>query len=321
LKKKPDIPLFMGIDTSAYTTSVAVVNDQEILIYDERVALPVREGSLGLKQSEAVFSHLINIPALLEKFSLPGEDSRLVAVAASTRPRPIEGSYMPVFKVSEALGLFVSQVAGLIYFPSTHQEGHIMAGLWSAGLRDGRYLAVHFSGGTTELLDVEVYRPGEIKIVKIGGSADLNAGQFIDRIGRLLGFKFPAGPSLEALALKAGSDLPPFPVAVKKGEISFSGPASHAERLFNKGIPCPELARAVEKCIADSLIMAIKNLTSNNSIFTGILAVGGVMANSFIRHYLNNGLKEWQIHYAEKQFTTDCAVGLAVQACRLYNVR
>jgi len=319
LKKKADKQFYMGIDTSAYTTSFAVVDEQEILVYDKRVALPVKKGQLGLRQSEAVFSHLKNVSALVEGFLPPENTGRLVAVAASTRPRPVEGSYMPVFKVSEALGLFVSQAAGLIFFPSSHQEGHIISGLWSESLKGGKYLAVHFSGGTTELLDIEEYNPGKLHIKKIGGTSDLNAGQFIDRTGRMLGLKFPAGPSMEILASGAGSNLPRLPLSVTGGKISFSGPASHAERLFREGEAGPELARAVEICIAESLIKAINNLECKHSTYKGMLAVGGVMANSFIRNYLNRSLEKWHIYYAERQFTTDCAVGLAVQACRLSN--
>ncbi|MDW7728846.1 MAG: O-sialoglycoprotein endopeptidase [Bacillota bacterium] len=316
----PEKRLYLGVDTSAYTTSLALVDEEEKLVFDGRKVLPVKAGALGLRQSEAVFSHLQNLTVLLEKKELILKKNCLAAVAASARPRPVKGSYMPVFKVSEALGLFLSRTAGLPYVDSSHQEGHLLAGLWSAGLPAGRYLAVHVSGGTTELLEFEEISPGRLSISILGGSADLNAGQFIDRLGLLMGLKFPAGQEFEALASEfegpEEADIT-LPVAVKNSEISFSGPASQAERLLEKGISPAAVARAVEICIADSLICAIINLKFDMKNFNGFLAVGGVMSNITIRNRLISKLKSWEIDFAEPRYSTDNAVGLAVQARRM----
>lgn len=318
--KNPEKRLYLGIDTSAYTTSLAIVDEDEKLIYDGRQVLPVKEGALGLRQSEAVFSHLQNLTALLENKEIMLKKNCLAAVASSVRPRPVEGSYMPVFKVSEALGLFLSRTAGLPYFDSSHQEGHLLAGLWSAGLPEGRYLAVHVSGGTSEILAFEEISPGRLSINILGGSADLNAGQFIDRLGLMIGLKFPAGQEFEALASEfeeTGEVDITLPVAVKGSEISFSGPASQAERLLEKGASDVAVARAVEICIADSLTCAITNLNLDSKNFNGLLAVGGVMSNKTIRDRLCDQLKSWSIHFAEPRYSSDNAVGLAVQARRL----
>ncbi len=317
MKVKPDQRLYMGIDTSAYTTSLAIVNQQEKLIYDRRMPLPVGQGQLGMRQSDAVFEHIRNITQMMEEEQFNHDRSALCVVASSAKPRPVEGSYMPVFKVSEAFSLFLAKTAGLLYFSSTHQEGHIIAGLWSAGLPQGRYLVIHLSGGTTEILAVNETRPGKLDIEQIGGSSDLNAGQFIDRLGQAMGLSFPAGPQLEDLACKAGSDLPSLPVAVKNGEISFSGPASHAERLLEKGCRREDLARAIEICIADSLSAAVKAIVNNQNDYRALLAVGGVTANLKIRSRLKEKLTDWNIYFAEPTYAADNAVGLAVQAKRL----
>ena len=317
MSRKAENSFYLGLDTSAYTTAVAVCDDEENLLFDRRLKLAVSEGELGLRQSAAVFQHINNVPALLEDFLPLGDQNTLVAVAASAKPRPLKNSYMPVFKVSETLGLFAAKVAGLRFFSVSHQEGHIMAGLWSAGLKEGRYLTVHFSGGTSEILEAEELSPGRLKIALLGGSSDLNAGQLIDRIGRLLGLPFPAGPALEALAQRAGANLPVLPVAVKEAKISFSGPATCAQRLVESGTPAAELARAVEICIADSLIKAISGLKLNPEHFAGLLCVGRVMANRFIASRLENNLKPWPVYYARPQYATDCAVGQAILARRL----
>ena len=317
LKTKHDKFLALGIDTSAYTTSLAIVDQDENLVIDQRKALPVKEGSLGLRQSEAVFAHLINLPQLLEHCQDKIDHKALKAIAAATKPRPVEDSYMPVFKVSEAFGSLVARTMGLFYFNTTHQEGHIMAGLWSAAVPEGKYLVLHLSGGTTEIISSEEWKAGHLKLKLLAGSSDLNAGQFIDRIGRMMGLPFPAGPELEELAKKSANDHFELPVAVKGRDISFSGPASQAERMLQNSCEKQELARAVEKCIADSLCQAVKNLALENDAYDGLITVGGVTANSYIRERIKNGLPGWMFYNAEPRYASDNAVGIAVQASRI----
>ncbi|MEW5785642.1 MAG: O-sialoglycoprotein endopeptidase [Bacillota bacterium] len=312
---KAEKRLFLGLDTSAYTTSLALVDQTERLIWEKRLPLPVGEGELGLRQSVAVFAHLQNLPRLWAEGSQNLKSASLVAVAAASTPRPEESSYMPVFKVSEAFGLFLAQTLGLVFMPFSHQEGHITAGLWSAGLPPGRYLVLHLSGGTTEFLAVEEGPSGQLKIERVGGSADLKAGQFIDRIGVALGLAFPAGPSLEELARRGKTGAVILPVAVKKAALSFSGPASHAGRLLERGCAAADLARAVEVCIADSLVAAVNGLAGLGG-FDSIMVVGGVAADAFIRARLQCGIQALPLHFASPQFAGDNAVGLAVQAAR-----
>ncbi len=306
----------LGLDTSAYTTSLALVDQDEKLIYERRIPLEVKEGSLGLRQSEAVFAHLSNLPALYGEHRDLFDESVLAAVGAAVKPRPVEGSYMPVFKVSEAFGLFIARTMGLFYLPSTHQEGHVQAGIWSAGLPAGEYLILHLSGGTTEILSAREVNPGEFEIKLLGGSADLNAGQFIDRLGQAMGLGFPAGPELEMIAAKTDKEELELPLAVKGHNISFSGPASHAERLLQQGCERADLARAIERCIADSLATAVQNIPVSSGNKTDILAVGGVTANSYIRERLKEKLLSRTIFYARPEYASDNAVGLAVQAVR-----
>ncbi len=308
----------LGLDTSAYTTSLALVDLDEKLIYERRIPLPVKEGSLGLRQSEAVFAHLSNLPALYGERRDLFRERVLTAVGAAVKPRPVEGSYMPVFKVGEAFGLFLTRTMGLFYLSSTHQEGHVQAGIWSAGLPAGRYLVLHLSGGTTEILSAAEASPGKFEIELLGGSNDLNAGQFIDRLGQTLGLGFPAGPELEMIAAKTEKEGLALPLAVKGNEISFSGPASQAERLLQQGCDRVELARAIEKCIADTLVAAVKNISAGNRRNDGILAVGGVTANCYIRKRLKEKLPSEKIFFARPEYASDNAVGLAIQAVRAY---
>ncbi|MDY6826649.1 MAG: O-sialoglycoprotein endopeptidase [Bacillota bacterium] len=316
MKENINDRFYLGLDTSAYTTSLALVNGREELIADRRLPLRVKKGSIGLRQSEAVFAHLANLPLLWQKGEGPPSNGQLKAVAFSDRPRPEKNSYMPVFKVGEASALLIAQTTGLAAFRSTHQEGHIMAGLWSAGMAGGCYLVFHLSGGTTEILSVSEEKPGNLHLELIGGSADLQAGQFIDRMGRDFGFPFPAGLYLEKAACSGEENKIRLPVSVNGLSISFSGPASHARRLWEKGCRMEDLARAIEICIADSLAEAVQNVPGGAEAYSAALAVGGVTGNRFIKQRLQKKLPSWQIFFAP-EYASDNAVGLAVQAARL----
>ena len=91
------MPEYLGVDTSNYTTSAAVYVSEENRIYQTKKLLPVKEGELGLRQSDAVFHHTKQLPEMIEQ--LFGENSIAIpkTVTASARPRNIEGSYMPCF--------------------------------------------------------------------------------------------------------------------------------------------------------------------------------------------------------------------------------
>lgn len=309
---------FLGVDCSAYTTSLALVDGAERLLWEGRKMLEVREGGLGLRQSEAVFAHIRNLTPLWEEGAALLDKIPLAAAAASVKPRPAARSYMPVFKVSEAAGALIARTLGLPFYAFSHQEGHLAAGLWSAGLPPGRCLAAHISGGTTDLLRVEEREGGCLEILSAGGGSDLHAGQFVDRVGVAMGLGFPAGPALERCARRGKTGAVSLPVAVKGNVVSFSGPASHALRLLEGGCSHPDLARAVELCIADSLA-AVLHAAGAACSCEAVLIVGGVAANEFIRRRLVQKGPAASFHFAHPAFAGDNAAGLAVLAARRYH--
>ncbi len=314
--------LFLGIDTSCYTTSLALIDGEGNLFSQARKLLRVPEGGRGLAQNEAVFQHVANIPVLLNSLIKSHGTLQITAVAASTRPRPVEGSYMPVFKVGESFGRSIAALYGLPFIETTHQEGHVAAGIWSAqGPREEEFLAVHVSGGTTELLKIKkgALDTGHFFEIKLmGGSKDLHAGQFVDRIGVQLGLPFPAGPHLEKLAADSLGEYS-IPSSVKGYDLSFSGPEAAALRMINGQIQPSEIARAVEKCIVNSLEKIIRKAVTEKQL-KSVLVVGGVAANSFIRERLANKLMSTHIKlfFAEPALSSDNAVGAAVIGMNKY---
>lgn len=316
--------IVIGIDTSCYTTSVALIDLNNKLISEHRRLLKVPEGERGLQQSQAVFQHVQNLPYIFAQISPFLQNHPVAAVAASTRPRPVEGSYMPVFTVSEAQGRILASTLGVPFWGTSHQEGHLLAGLWSAGMDwPSSFLAVHLSGGTSELLQVETHpEEGRLSIELLGGTRDLHAGQFIDRVGVAMGLPFPAGPHLEQLAAQVSGEEVQIPSRVEGYHFHFSGSETHAQRLIKQGIAKEAIARAVENCIAKTLERILRKAINEKGL-KEVLIVGGVAANKHLRSRLKYRLEHpavgARLFFAEPAFSTDNAVGVALSgalACR-----
>jgi N6-L-threonylcarbamoyladenine synthase len=305
--------LFLGMDTSAYTSSVAVVNEHQDLVWEMRRVLKVSAGERGLAQSEALFQHVQELPELIKSIP-PSIWENIKGVGVSSRPRPVEGSYMPVFTAGMAMA---SSVAAALRVPSvltSHQEGHLAAGMASAvNLTTDSFLAVHLSGGTTEVLRAGKKKPGQIDIEILGESSDLHAGQFIDRVGVRLGLPFPAGKELEKLALKsAPGSASLLPSSVKGYEMSFSGVESAAQRLINENKRSADIARAVEGCIVRTLAKVLEKAVKETGL-QEILIVGGVSANQYIRTELSKKLgSQVRLFWARPEWSSDNAIGVAL---------
>ena len=194
---------FVGIDTSNYTTSCAVCTESGEIVANLKEPLPVRAGECGLRQSDAVFAHVRNLPVIMARLREATEGRRVIGVGYSARPREAEGSYMPCFLAGRAAAEAYAAAIGVPVNDFSHQDGHIMAALYSSGaserLLQAPFVAFHVSGGTTEMLHVTPKGSG-FSIDLIGETNDLNAGQAIDRVGVMMGLDFPCGRAMEQLA-------------------------------------------------------------------------------------------------------------------------
>ena len=111
----------IAFDTSNYTTSCAVY-DGETGENSGRL-LDVAQGQLGLRQSDALFSHIKRLPEIVDKLDI--ECGEIIAVGASSKPRETEDSYMPCFLAGVSQGKVLSQILDVPYYEFSHQQGHI----------------------------------------------------------------------------------------------------------------------------------------------------------------------------------------------------
>lgn len=303
----------LGFDTSCYTTSVAVVDSGGNVLGSFRRLLPVEKGSRGLRQSEGVFSHVRQIGHLVEEAFLQVKGMRVAAVGISQKPRDDDESYMPVFAVGDAHGRAIAAALGVPAFSFSHQRGHIWAARVESGLSDTRFLALHLSGGTTEMVLVE-----NDTLTLLGGTKDLNAGQLIDRAGVALGFGFPSGPALEACALKGASEAL-LPTAMADGGVGchLSGAETQVLRWIEEGKKKEDVALEIFDFLSRTvakLILAGSRKAGDQSV----LVAGGVASSALFRERLAARLKKLDssitLYFGKPEFSGDNAVGIALLA-------
>ena len=312
---------FVGIDTSNYTTSVALCNFEGRIIANLKAPLTVKSGERGLRQSDAVFAHIKNLPALTDKLSDLLKDYEAVAIGVSATPRVVEGSYMPCFLSGVAAAHSFAAARQIPIYKTAHQNGHVMAAMYSSGeterLLKNRFLAFHVSGGTTEVLLVTPREDGEIfDIELVGETEDINAGQAIDRIGVILGLDFPAGRELEALASSYQGSLEKKKISVKNCRCNLSGVENIAKKLYEVGEKKEKIAAFTFDFIKRTLCEMAKQAIEKYGEMP-ILFAGGVMSNRLMRGAIS---RRFEAYFAEPEFSADNAAGVAL-LCRLAYIK
>lgn len=308
--------LFVGFDTSNYTTSVAVYDSENKKMISRKKLLPVKEGEKGLMQSKALLEHLRQLPEVSGAAFSPFSEIKISAVAVSDKPRNIENSYMPVFLagVSSASSIAFSHNAPL--YKTSHQVGHILSALFSCNRLDlinRQFIAFHVSGGTTEALLVNPDKENIINCELVAQSMDLKAGQAIDRAGVMLGLRFPAGAELDLLAQKGVSPIKPKPV-LNGLNCSISGVENKFKELFSKGESKENIARYTIEFICTTIEKMTSLLKEKYGDIPFVYA-GGVMSNSLIKERIG----ETGGIFCEPQYSSDNAAGIAIYSYLKYN--
>lgn len=298
--------MFLGFDTSNYTTSVATYDGKEIC--QAKKVLEVKQGEKGLRQSDAVFQHTANLPSLINQLTYDD----IKAVGVSTRPRNIDGSYMPCFLVGANTANAISSVNHIPMYETSHQVGHILASLYSADRLDlvnQEFIAFHLSGGTTEALLVKPDADEIIKAEIISSSTDLKAGQAIDRAGVMLDMKFPCGKELDLLSQQSDKEFKIKPTMLGMN-CSLSGVENKANKMLEQNEPPCDIAKFVLSYVSITvcamLDACIKEYGEMPIVFSG-----GVSSNTLLRNTIN---KKFNAYFAAPEFSLDNAAGVAIYA-------
>lgn len=303
---------YLGIDTSNYTTSAALYNGETGEVLQRKMLLPVKEGALGLRQSDAVFSHVKQLGGLVEALMADSAE-KPVGIGVSTRPRNVEGSYMPCFLAGEMAARTAAAILRVPLTTVSHQAGHIAAALYSAGRLDfiGRpFIAFHLSGGTTECLLVRPRQGAPFSVELYSKSLDLKAGQVVDRVGAMLSLPFPAGNALEALAEQSEAGFRGKP-AFHGNDCCLSGVENQCAAMCERGEAPADVARFCLSMIMEA-VLEMTNRVKKEYDWPVVYA-GGVMSNRMIRRKVE---KVHGGYFAEPAFSSDNAAGVAILAHR-----
>lgn len=301
--------IYLGIDTSNYTTSCALYDDEKDVIIGKKKLLPVKKEQIGLRQSEALFEHIKSLPDLLNELfcDFNGE---IKAVCVSKRPRSKEDSYMPVFLAGDLAASAVSSALKIKKYECSHQEGHIVAALYSTkrlDLLNEDFYAFHVSGGTTECLHV-LKNDRLFNVEIIAKTLDLNAGQLIDRVGVMLGLQFPCGKELEKLALQCKEKIKVH-TSFKDLDCNISGAQNQCQKLI-----LSKSKEYVARYAIEYINAVIDNMTQKVIDKYGkkpLIYAGGVMSDVIIREHIEN---KYGGYFAAPDFSCDNAMGVAIIA-------
>lgn len=299
---------YLGIDTSNYTTSCALYLPKTGEVIQRKKLLPVKVGELGLRQSDAVFHHTVQLPELMnELFS--EFDGEIAGVGVSDAPRRVNGSYMPCFLSGVNAANSFSLAVKKPLYRFSHQQGHVAAAVYSVNkpeLFEKSFLAFHVSGGTTDALLVKPDKESIISCEMLASSLDLKAGQAVDRVGVMLGYPFPAGKYVDELALKSEKKYK-INVKIKDGNCCLSGVENKCKAMLQNGESREDICRY---CI-DYIMAALTKMAEYQLERLGdmpILFSGGVMSSKVISAELT---KRFGAYFAKPEFSCDNAAGIA----------
>ena len=301
----------LGIDTSNYATSLAVFDTAGEVVCAKKRFLPVKEGQLGLRQSDALFHHTTALPEMLDELAGEFDLTRISAVGVSQKPRPVEGSYMPCFLAGVSAAKAFALAKGVPLALTTHQQGHAAAALFAAEgekLFRQKVLLFHISGGTTDLLLCD-----EVKHIEtLGTSSDLYAGQAVDRVGVKLGFGFPAGVEVSRLAARCDEPIRP-KSSVRGMRCSLSGLENQCNALLAAGKSPEYVCKYCLLCVADTVVKMTK-AAQNEHPGLPVVCAGGVMSSDIIRAWVQQRLPG--VYFVPGQYSSDNAIGVSILAAR-----
>ena len=299
-------PVFIGIDTSNYTTSVAAADSSGSVIANVRRLLEVEKGKKGLRQSDALFQHWNVLPELLTPL-LEEYRGRIAGICAASRPRPVEGSYMPVFTAGTNIGKTVAAALGAEYIETSHQEAHFYAAAYKSGINTEKpVIMAHLSGGTLEF----ILRDGD-RYELIFGTNDISYGQLLDRLGTDLGYPFPSGKYIDEAALRMASEAPKCPfkrVFISESGLNLSG-LETSLRTAENSFSADELSFFAMDRISDSFVTAAEHLKDIHGV-SHVLVSGGVACSQFLREYC----EPYGYTFGLREYCSDNASGEALIA-------
>jgi len=316
LKAKDTIVL--GIESSCDDTSAAILKGNRILS-NVIAGQSIHEKYGGVVPELASRCHQENIiPVVQQAIEQAGITIADIDAIAFTQGPGLMGSLVVGTSFAKALALSINKPL----IPVHHMKAHIMAHFIEDDLIDiptFPFLCLTVSGGHTQLVNVET--PIQMKV--IGQTIDDAVGEAFDKAAKMLGLPYPGGPLIDQHAKKGD----PLKFTFAKPQIdelnfSFSGVKTSIlyflrdQKLINPDFiedNLADLCASIQHSLVEILLQKIKKACSEYAT-TQVAIAGGVSANSYLRHRLQEWgtLSNTKIFVPKFEYCTDNAAMIAI---------
>lgn len=313
-------PIILGIESSCDDTSAAIINGNKIL---SNIAAnqTVHQEYGGVVPELASRAHQQNIIPVVEKsFTKANIQQKDISAIGFTRGPGLLGSLL--VGTSFAKSLAMSLDVPLIEV--NHLQAHILCHF----IEDANpmppkfpFLCLTVSGGHTMIVLVKDYFDMEI----IGKTIDDAAGEAFDKIGKIMGLDYPAGPIIDKLAKLGNPEAFTFgKPKLENYDYSFSGIKTSVLYFLQKQLKenpnfiqenVENLCASVQKTIIDVLMKKLEKAAKDYDVKEVAIA-GGVSANSGLREAMQNNVEKlgWNVYIPKFEYTTDNAAMIAMVA-------
>jgi len=275
--------IVLGIETSCDETSIGIVEDNRIIV-NEIFSQRVHSEFGGVVPEIASRAHLQKIlPLLKEALNSASINLNDIDIVSATAGPGLIGALI----VGYCFGSGLSLALNVPFVPVNHIDGHLYSVFLENPEINFPYIALLVSGGNTALYLIEDF----YKTKLLGNTLDDAAGEAFDKVGKLLGLKYPAGADIEKLAEEGDENFYQFPVADVSGnfDFSFSGLKTSVLRFVQKNFPdgIDEISKrnisaSFQKAVIEALVS--KTVKAMNEFkIKNIAIVGGVASNKTLQ--------------------------------------
>ncbi len=272
----------LALETSCDETSAAVLQDgRQILSNIISTQVPIHRKFGGVVPEIASRQHIEYVmPIIKEALDTAGLTLQEIDHIGVTYGPGLVGALLVGVAAAKAISFALDKpLVGV-----NHMEGHIFANFLSHPELEPPFLALVVSGGHTQLVKIEGYN----QFTLLGQTRDDAAGEAFDKIARVMGYPYPGGPQIDALAKKGNPDAIAFPKALHEKhnfEFSFSGLKSavlnylHTQEQRGQSYHAEDVAASFQKTVVETLVEKTMDAAQYCGMKT-IVAAGGVSANS-----------------------------------------
>ncbi len=277
----------LGLEGTAHTIGVGIISDDGLILANKFKMYHPAEG--GIHPREAANHHAQHIVPLIEEAMISANISYRDLDLISFSQGPGLGPCLRTIATSaRALALTLN----LPIIGVNHCVAHIEIGRLT-GTKDP--ILLYVSGGNTQVI---AFVKGKYRV--FGETLDIGIGNMLDKFGRFVGLRFPAGGAIEELALKKPQNFIELPYSVKGMDISFSGVLTASQNLYKKGKSLENLCYSIQE-VTFAMLTEVTERAMAHTEKAEVLLGGGVACNK----RLQNMIKQMAVERDAKFFVPE----------------